>query len=252
MQSRRAFLTRLGVATTIGATGLATTRQALGTTPSPSEANTAKSGSDKPEFIQPDYAAWAQIQENMTEADVLHLLGEPIERRKPPEKGPFDDGSVIRVYSWVYGRIDFKSSSVPWPDEFCVMFGNGRVLEKDNPFDAPLSTDGKPSVPRLIYPLPHATYQHYPRYLDLRWQPSSGQYPMHYLVERQTGNDVFVERDGATVKERQWYQAMSFRVDIPYLLILFGGKNAGRWRVKAVNTLGESDWSEYRDFKFEV
>jgi hypothetical protein len=30
------------------------------------------------------------------------------------------------------------------------------------------------------------------------------------------------------------------------------GKNHGRWRVRARNRLGESNWSEYRHLTFEI
>jgi hypothetical protein len=150
--------------------------------------------------------------------------------------------------------IDFKSPLVPQPDEFRIDIGNGKVHAKHDPFGAPLSTNGRPAVPRLIYPASDASYDHYPRYLDLRWYPSSGRYPMHYIVEKQWGNILPRERNGAVVPERVWepHSISRYRVDIPYLLVHHTGANPGRWRVKSVNALGEGDWSEHREFAFRA
>lgn len=246
MQNRRMFLSRLGVATTIGATGFISTGQALGATPGSGESTTDNAATCKPEFVQPDYAAWAKVKEGMPEADVLRLLGEPLERGKPPEKSSLENESVIRAYPWIYGRIDCRSPLVPEPFRFYILLGNGRVIWKQDPFRPPLSTDGKPTVPQLIYPVSGAIYDHYPRYLDLRWYPSSGKYPMHYLVEYQMGNPAYGH-------ERDWYPpGRPCQVDIPYALLSHSSKGRGRWRVRAMNSLGESDWSEYRDFTFGV
>jgi hypothetical protein len=40
--------------------------------------------------------------------------------------------------------------------------------------------------------------------------------------------------------------------DAPYDAYAFGGRQPGRWRVRARNSVGESQWSEYRHFEFTV
>ena len=254
MNGRRAFLSQLATTAAIGASGLTAADEACGEPREGRDPGVADASGNQPECIQPDYAAWARIQEKMAEAEVLRILGEPIGRRGPPKKDPWTSDSVVRASTWVYGRIDFRSLLVPQPDEFYIAIGNGQVYAKHDPFGGRLSTDGKPTVPRLIYPASGAAYDHYPRYLDLRWYPSSGRYPMHYIVEKQWGNIFPRERNGAVVPERVWepHSISSYRVDIPYLLILHGGANPGRWRVKAVNAIGESDWSEHREYAFRA
>ena len=43
--------------------------------------------------------------------------------------------------------------------------------------------------------------RHYPRFLDFRWYPSSGEYPMSYTVEVEYGHET-VERQ--TRVRRRW------------------------------------------------
>ncbi len=241
MHGRRSFFAHLAVVTAAGATSLVSIRKVFG---KPRERDATDPFSGKPEFIQPDYAAWAKIQKGMTETEVVRLLGEPLKRGKPPQRIVELDPSVILTYRWVYGRIDFKSPAVFVPYEFCVRFSSGRVFEKEDPFGAQLSTDGKPTVPRLVYPLPGSVYDHFPRYLDLRWYPSSGRYPMRYRLECQAG--------GVYPGEWQEHLVGKYEADIPYLLYLHGGSQPGRWRVKAVNAVGESGWSKWREFAFAV
>jgi hypothetical protein len=252
MPNRRMFLTQLATATAVGASGLMTPRAVAADPASAKDTHVGRATEDKPHCVQPDYAAWGRIRENMTEADVLQILGKPLATQDTPEKLPIDDPSIQidYLYQWTYGHLDFKSPQVFAVDEFYICFSKGRVHSKYDPFGVPLSQNGKPTVPRLIYPKQNASYDHYPRYLDLRWYPSSGQYPMHYIVEHQSGEANYDQAAGRNVIAWPSSSVQTFRTQIPYQLTLHGGSDPGRWRVKAVNALGESDWSEYRKFSF--
>jgi hypothetical protein len=77
---------------------------------------------------------------------------------------------------------------------------------------------------------------------------------MHYVVEEQWGNDYPHEENGRVVSKCRWepHSITACRVDVPYLLTVHVGANPGRWRVKAVNAIGESKWSEYREYNFKI
>ncbi|MCE5269019.1 MAG: hypothetical protein LLG00_14175 [Planctomycetaceae bacterium] len=249
MHHRRSFLSKLAATAAIGVGGFAALRRASAEREDGADLVAGAS------FVQPDYAAWQKIKNNMTEAEVVRVLGEPLEREKPSADPIAADPSTHRLYRWTYGRLDFKSPRVPDTDYFEIYFDKGRVSHKCDPFGGQLSTDGTPTVPRLIYPTSGASYDHYPRYVDARWCPSSGQYPMHYTVETQFGNGGPRMQNGRHVADPVVWEPHSIataRADVPYHLIVHGGKNSGRWRVKAINARGESEWSPYREFTFRV
>jgi len=109
----------------------------------------------------------------------------------------------------------------------------GKVSSLENPFGTEkLSQDGKPTIPVLIFPYDNFIFKHQPRLVDFRWYPSSGKYPMRYTIE---------------IDERlpgRW-QSYEKKANIPYYSYTFRS-SIFRWRVKAINSLGESAWSEYR------
>jgi hypothetical protein len=198
------------------------------------------------ESVQPDYSKWNSIKIGMAEAEARQILGKPIHEEEVPEKYRDDPAYPKRLF---YGRITFDSPSVPASFEFYIYIQQGNVSVKGHPFGGELSRDGKPTVPELIYPRDRTKFDHAPRFVDLRWNLSSGKYPIEYLVEVETGQYELRAKDGFA--ERVYHKSEDQSTVLPYAAFAFGGKNPGRWRVKAKNELGESDWSEWRTFVFE-
>lgn len=176
-------------------------------------------------ITQPHYASWQQVTNGMSEAQVRAVLGDPCSTVGSNRGSGFG-------YFWIYGTVVPSSARFPSPYEFVVFFTDGKVLQTDDPFDGALSADGLPTKPVLIYPQSKTVFSHYPRNVDLRWYPSSGEYPMEYKVEILT-----VSSNEETTVE-------------PVLTTSVPGANEVRWRVKAINRRGESPWSEYRTFTF--
>jgi hypothetical protein len=198
------------------------------------------------ESIQPDYAKWNSIKVGMTEAEVREILGKPIYEGKIP-KERLNDPSWLKEL--IFGRIKFDSPSMPDSFEFYMFIRQGKVNEIRHPFDGDLSRDGEPTSPKPIYPRDRAKFDHYPRFVDLRWSPSSGKYPIEYIVEVERSQyEVPAPGENATLVGRPWKRIES---ELPYAAIAFGGKCPGRWRAKAKNEIGESEWSEWRQFQFE-
>jgi hypothetical protein len=102
--------------------------------------------------------------------------------------------------------------------------------------------------PKLLYPLDRMVFSHYPRELVYRWQPAEGAPPdAEYLFEYDfvCGNDEkfgdWSEQPGPTFAYRTGKTTLNDR---------FMGAQPGRWRVKVIAKSGESDWSEWRYFRF--
>ncbi|HEV3021618.1 MAG TPA: hypothetical protein VGX76_04100 [Pirellulales bacterium] len=149
------------------------------------------------------------------------------------------------AFRWHYGHIKYDSPVIPHGYSFIVTFVEGRVARTHDPFDGRLSSDGKPTTPKLMLPAQHALFKHSPRFVDMRWQPSSGVYPMEYELEVSSGQ---VDLDERKVQFNYYGNAVHHS-KLPHLSIAFGGSD-GRWRVRAKNRLGESDWSAERYFEF--
>ncbi|MGE5194673.1 MAG: hypothetical protein ACM3U2_19445 [Deltaproteobacteria bacterium] len=185
----------------------------------------------------------------MSEVELTNLLGKPIAEieHKHVQITPTTEGSLRDLF---FGRIKFNSPSTPESFDFYVLVHEGKVLQKGHPFGGELSRNGKPTRPVLIYPRDRTKFDHVPRFVDLRWQPSSGKYPIEYAVEIQSGQ---YERQGVARKTTlAYYGKQDLVSELPYAAFSFiGGSAPGRWRVKAKNELGESDWSEWRTFVFE-
>lgn len=203
-------------------------------------------GANKPECIQPDYAKWLQIKVGMTEKEVKQILGTPLSEDRVPPEFIFDPQYVKLL---TYGRIRFNSPSLPGAFEFHVATKLGKVSETIDPFGGVFSTDGKPTTPSPVAPKDHTVFEYYPRFVDLRWTPSSGEYPIEYVIEVEAGQ---LEQSADKEKsEYHYYFEERQNSNCPYQAISFVGKNPGRWRVKATNKKGESDWSEWSYFRFE-
>jgi len=148
------------------------------------------------------------------------------------------------AYTWEYGYLTPKSVVFSRPPSFRIWFQRGKVFQLEDPFNGVFSKDGRPTVPQPLWPEESPPYTHYPRWLDLRWYPASGQYPMNYEVE--IGELHF---DGNPDLPGGWNTKV-LRSDIPYLAAEAEGAGRGRWRVRAINALGIGEWSDYREFSF--
>jgi hypothetical protein len=188
------------------------------------------------ESVQPDYSKWELVKVGMTEEEVISLLGKPIE-------------DSVKSPGLVFGRIKFDSPSMPDSFDFYILIHEGKVLENAHPFGGQLSRNGKPTTPVLIYPRDRSQFDHHPRFVDLRWYPSSGKYPMEYAIEVESGHYQSAGIDDPPVFV--YHKVEEIISELPYVAFAFRGANPGRWRVKAKNELGESDWSEWRRFQFE-
>jgi hypothetical protein len=223
----------------------------------PGEARTAAKEQVE-QFIQPDYAKWDKVRIGMAKAELTDLLGKPLEdeeaelRAKLRKQG-LNDAAVREhfrslgegiAFGLTYGRIRYTSAVMPDVYEFSILIQEGKVSEKSDPFHGRLSKDGRPTLPDLLLPHENAAFHHFPRFLDFRWSPASGVYPMKYEIEVFVGRHT---RNGVVYRRSD-----SLTAPFPYAATSFGGMNSGRWRVRASNRLGESDWTSFRYFKFNV
>jgi hypothetical protein len=95
----------------------------------------------------------------------------------------------------------------------------------------------------LIIPQQNSVFSHYPRLLDVRWQPCSGNYPMEYEVEAGISSS----------NVEQFHDRLTHAgLFSPWCVIQFVGAQPGRVRVRGVNALGPGEWSDFRHFTFTV
>ena len=142
--------------------------------------------------------------------------------------------------AWYYGWLLFSDTSVPHEFVFAIEFQNGEVVQISSPFDGPLSTDGKPTTPSPFAPAFRAKIGYFPRIVDFRWTPSSGQYPMEYQIEIDHQLDP-----------SRYISMCRKTLSTVHLAYSYGSMGTGRWRVRAKNKIGESDWTDYRYFECE-
>ena len=214
-----------------------------------SAAKRVKSGDD---FIQPDYEMWQQLKVGMSQAEVVALLGKPLHRQDTERgfheivEGWSDRDLATFSYMWMYGWLRFGSSSVPHLYSFDVSFNyKTRAVNRiHDPFDGRFSVDGRPTIPELVVPSDRTVFDHFPRFLDLRWHPSSGKYPIKYRVE--IGNGQY------TNEKYHYITVLDEVTHYPHLSMSYVGKGHGRWRVMATNEVGASTWCDYRYFQFTV
>jgi len=196
----------------------------------------APSAVDK--VVQPDYSKWRRIKKGMDEGDVIDLLGEPL------AKPDYEARKTEIVYSWDYGYLTPKSVVFPIPLRFMIRFQHGKVFTIEDPFNGKFSRDGTPTIPDPIWTDFPPVYRHYPRWIDLRWYPAAGTYPMRYEVEI----GLLVSQGNAVVAN-DW-RTIVLASDIPFVSSEFEAQGHGRWRVRAINEKGIGDWSDYRTFEF--
>ncbi len=238
-----------------------------------------------PLVVQPDGAKWRQLRVGLTEGEVTALLGKPY--HKDPRPAVDAEPGLRRMYSWEYGEITFKSFTTKGTYRYAVMFHAGLVSEFSDPWHGKFSPDGRATVPELVLPAAGATLHHYPCFLDFRWHPSSGVYPIEYEIAvevltidqfeaehfedyiRKTvdGNRPDWQTAGMSKKamdelalsfaqglrrNQGVMEAFHFRTHDIYLPLTWVGANTGRWHIRATNEKGTSDWTKWRYFKFST
>lgn len=177
----------------------------------------------------PSTEAWQRVQTGMTGADVIKILGKPMDRYGSP------DGLIE---FWTYGWLAFESAAFPDAFYFEIKMLSDRVSAKVDPFGGDTPSRDSPSRTRLLSPPDQQVFSHVPRFLDLRWLPSSGQYPLQYAIEV----ELWVSDKWST----QYYES-----EEPFLSLVAIKPGKYRWKVKARNMIGEGDWSPYRQITFE-
>ncbi len=255
MTTRRTFLSLFAMA---GASGLCSTsahaqRRRFRSPCLPTRTDRSPAGKDvskkNPEFIQPDYRKWEQVTIGMHQNDVLALLGNPLYRqdRDPRFLDTLGD-TTSETYSefcyyWNFGHLDFAQPAMPlgsFDFSLGIHYHTHTVRHIWQPFAGPLSEDGVPTIPGLFLPNDNSRWSHYPRFLDLRWKPSSGRYPIKYEIEIGSA-----QGDGFVTLFRE-------TAEVPHYPVSFVGMGEGRWRVRAENRVGRSKWSDYWYFRFTV
>ncbi len=165
---------------------------------------------------QPDYRKWRSITNGMTKDAVRAALGYPI---------PYGGGGLDSARSCNPWRFGWVADGY----EFTVAFSDDKVMHKADPFNGNFSTNGVPTTPELIYPHTNTLFTHYPRVVDFRWSPSSGEYPIEYQLDAGSGSIFTFEPHGTA---------------------LMSGMGQHRWRLRAINRLGVSPWTEWRVLEF--
>jgi len=200
--------------------------QLIGSVSSPVQYNTLSTVSS---FEQPDYYKWKSIKPGMLKEQIRQLIGKP----------DLIEGDEKSLHVWRKAVLVPVSDVIPVPYSFELHFSGNKLVSKSDPFNGRFSIQTRPTSPLLITPLDGQVFKHYPRIMDFRWYPVSGEYPMSYIVEVGIKN----------MYSNEWLAHQRLTC-IPYLNIDFAATNRGRWRVRAVNKHGMSDWSAYRYFEF--
>ena len=187
-------------------------------------------------FVQPSYSAWRAIKLGMSGETTRQLLGAPLTNALDHLFAKELDNHTFAT--WTYGWLYYKTEALPQPFYFRLYLRDNLVVAKEDPFGETPAAQETPSMPKLNQPKDQETLDFYPRFLDLRWTPASGRYPMEYLVEVD-----------AQMKDGDWL-TFRYKTDQPYVCIPFMGPQKARWRVKAINSVGEGAWTIYRHFAF--
>ncbi len=187
--------------------------------------------------IQPLYKKWNQIEKNMTYPDVEKILGKPIEK---PFSNLLDKNPYLGIRT-IYGIVVKKSDIIPEDLCFYVYFMGGKVVEKTNPFGYKTLPNKslKPATPKMLSPPNNMVWDNNPYIMDLRCYPAFGKYPMYYIFEIDYYNFI----------EKEWVYDL-IASPIPHVSVSLTNFSRYRWRIKAINSLGESLWSKYRYFSF--
>jgi hypothetical protein len=191
---------------------------------------------DEREYIQPDPKNWKKIQRGMPFSEVVRILGEPIDdpfRPRPKE---------VPNSSFSFGWLGLLYVPHPRTYSFLVRFDReSKVWSTEDPFGGESSEDGIPLKPFILAPQERQVFSHYPRILDIRWQPPAGDYPMKFELEL-----------GHGVRGNFFDQVIRDDLDSVYFCYSFAGGQPGRVRVRAKNQKGTSEWSDFRNFAFTM
>jgi len=113
----------------------------------------------------------------------------------------------------------------------------------------PFTPTRLPSVPMPSYPQNKSVFNNYPRTTTFYWSGSIGEGPITYTLEVQyswcAGSDEF----GSWAEGCYAPLVFGGLTSTQYTFDFVGGQ-PGRWRVKASNSYGESDWSEWWYFRY--
>jgi hypothetical protein len=184
-----------------------------------------QTASQKPEappvIEQPDYLVWQSITNGTPCSRAIKLLGEP--------DRSYGGGVLLH-----FGTVVPKSDVMPEHICFSLNDFSGEAWHLEDPFDGRFSTNGLPTTPELVFPYEATVLSHDPPYIDFRWKPSSGQYPMHYEIKVTPG--------------------VNGRTAVPHYatkaVVNVTGTQTIHWCVRAINALGAGDWSEESSFTF--
>lgn len=103
-----------------------------------------------------------------------------------------------------------------------------------SPFTEP-SINGEPTRPVVFTPLSDSEFAHYPRILDVRWQPCDGLRPVRYDLKL-----CIADHEDGDFEELRIFED----IEEPYLCLSFVGDQPGRIYVRSKNAIGTSSWSE--------
>lgn len=137
-----------------------------------------------------------------------------------------DDASMIGINFPIF-RVDFEDHKIT---RMIDAFGGGKDQGGDM---ATCITNGVPSVPELINVLGETAA--FPRYMDIRWMPSVGRYPVKYEVEISVYG---YEENSSFIRK---YTRVT---DHSSLTQILPGRNRYEVRVRATNEEGTSPWSD--------
>ena len=111
-------------------------------------------------------------------------------------------------------------------------------------------TSNLPTIPILVSPPDRTVFDHFPRTTTLQWNASDGEPPITYFAETQytwcgdfTDFGSWEEGCYAPYVSSGETSETEFTFD-------FVGSQPGRWRVRAKNEYGMSDWSEWWYFRY--
>ncbi len=192
-----------------------------------------------PVVKQPPYEKWRRIKIGMSEKEVQNILGTPIRKDDHTSEGD-------TLYTWRYGYLHFKNIATNMIYPFDIYFSSKtrKTSLIVDPYKGEYSSDGVPTMPRIIKPECTKIIDYYPRYIDFRWQSSSGNYPITYELEIQQ----LESGDKGVIGS---IEIVVIKTDNVYAAYNHGGKGVCRWRIRACNASGKSIWSEYRKFEFK-
>jgi hypothetical protein len=190
----------------------------------------------KAEFIQPNPKNWQRIKKGMSIKEVIYLLGKPLDDFLRGGKA-----KKTKDCYYYYGYLNLPYIPHPRAYSFLIYFDQkGLVSIKEDPFRGEISENGVPTKPILISPIGGTLFSHYPRIIDVRWQPPAGEYPMKFEVE--IGHGVPDGRYFDEIRERDLKSV--------YYCFSFVGAQPGRLRVRARNSCGIGPWSDFVNFEF--